>query len=219
MLVNPLLEQFLSTEIDLSHVPVKQFNVEETTLANVKQFLEHWHYSKSTAALIQRHVFKLMYEADIIGAMVYGHLAMVNAWKKYADNPDDVIELRRLCCIDKTPRNTESYFIGKTIRWLKKNTDIKRIVSYADPFHGHEGTIYKASNFEHRGMTSPGKVIMLNGKKYHDKCVRDINKKILNETGQRVLAQSSVRLLNALKTGEAQWVETPGKHIYVYELR
>ena len=53
------------------------------------------------------------------------------------------MELRRLCCIDETPKNTESYFIGRTLRWLRKNTGYKVVVSYADTHHGHEGTIYK----------------------------------------------------------------------------
>ena len=40
------------------------------------------------------------------------------------------MELRRLVCIDDTPKNTESYFIGKTLRWLKHNTDVEVVVSF-----------------------------------------------------------------------------------------
>ena len=88
--------------------------------------------------------------------MIYGPLGMANAWRKYGESESDVIELRRLCCIDATPKCTESYFIGKTQRWLKKNTNYKIIVSYADAYHGHRGTIYKATNFKYEGLTSPG---------------------------------------------------------------
>ena len=62
--------------------------------------------------------------STLIGAMIYGKIAMADVWKKYADNESDLIELRRLCCIDDTPKNTESYFIGKTLKWLKQNTTI-----------------------------------------------------------------------------------------------
>ena len=51
--------------------------------------------------------------------MMYGQIAMANVWKKYVSKEKDLIELRRLCCIDNTPKNTESYFIGFTLRWLK----------------------------------------------------------------------------------------------------
>ena len=81
---------------------------------------------------------------------------MPNIWKKYAKAERKVIELKRLCCIDNTPKNTESYFIGKTLRWLKQNTDYDLVVSYADTFYGHSGVIYKASNFKHVGMTTKG---------------------------------------------------------------
>ena len=82
-----------------------------------------------------------------------------------------LIELRRLCCIDDTPKNTESYFIGRTLRWMKNNTDIKKVISYADKTYNHEGGIY--SNFKHLGMTQPSKVIVWDKKLYHEKTIRN----------------------------------------------
>ena len=141
---------------------------------------------------------------------MYGKIAMANVWKKYSENEEDLIELRRLCCIDDTPKNTESYFIGSTLRWLKKNTKIKRVISYADTTYSHEGTIYKASNFKHVGMTSKGKVIMYNNKRYHDKTIRTKYKGDLKPFAKKIKL--------ALETGEANYVETKGKHIYTYDL-
>ena len=68
----------------------------------------------------------------MIGAMMYGCISMQGVWKKYVEKETDVIELRRLCCIDDTLKNTESYFIGYTLRWLRDNTEIKKVISYAD---------------------------------------------------------------------------------------
>lgn len=154
---------------------------------------------------------QLTYKGEIIGGMIYGALAMANAWKKYAAEIGDVIELRRLCCIDDTPKNTESYFIGKTLRWLKRNTEIKTVVSYADPEYGHSGVIYRASNFQHIGMTSKGKVIMWEGRKYHDKAIRTKYKGELKPFAKRIK--------EALENGEAEYKKTEGKHIYIYKLR
>ena len=209
-------------ETDHTTASVTDFTVREVPFNVVAPFIEKWHYSHSAKGQSPKNCFALMHEGDMIGAMIYGFFAMRNQWKKYSvygvDDEFEVIELRRLVCIDETPRNTESYFIGQTIKHLKKNTNYKIIVSYADPHHGHAGTIYKATNFYHVGMTSPGKIIDYNGKRYHDKCIRDINKAHLRKTGERIPAQSAVRLINALESGEAKMVETPGKHIYVMPL-
>jgi hypothetical protein len=147
----------------------------------------------------------------MIGAAIYGGMAMEGQYKRFSDSESDVIELRRLCCIDDTPKNTESYFIGKTIRWLKKNTNIKIIVSYADSDYGHSGIIYKACNFEYLGFRKGGKVIMWNGKRYHDKSIR------VKFNGS--LKKFALKLIAALKCGEAKYVSAIGKHTFIYKLR
>lgn len=189
---------------------VKEFKVELCHRSEIKEFIEKWHYSKSINGLISDYCFKLTHKDEIIGAMIYGRLAMANAWKKYGDKIEDVTELRRLCCIDDTPKNTESYFIGATLRWLKKNTEIKTVVSYADPEYGHEGIIYKASNFKMIGLTSKGRVIYHNDKKYHDKAIRTKYKGELKPFAKR--------LIEALEKGEAYYKDTKGKYIYIYKL-
>lgn len=191
-------------------VSVKKYKIENCERNEIKQFIEEWHYSKSINGLMSDFCFKLMDGDEIIGGMIYGRMAMANAWKKYGETPEDVIELRRLCCIDDTPKNTESYFIGGTLKWLLKNTEIKTVVSYADPEYGHEGIIYKASNFQLIGKTAKGKVIIHNGKKYHDKAIRTKYK------GE--LKPFALRLKKALEDGEAFYKKTEGKNIYTYDI-
>ena len=189
---------------------VKYFSVIHCERSEVRDFIEKWHYSKSINGLMSDYCFKLMDGDRMIGAMIYGRFAMANVWKKYSNSPEEVIELRRLCCIDDTPKNTESYFIGNTLRWLKKNTTIKTVISYADPEYGHEGIIYQATNFKDIGKTSAGKVIIHNGKKYHDKAIRTKYK------GE--LKPFAVRLSEALESGDAFYKRTEGKYIYEYKL-
>lgn len=203
-------------EIDVTQLPVKSFVVKQITIQEARPLIEDWHYSKSTNGLMVSYCFGLFSEDNMIGVMIYGKLGMANAWKKYANTIDEVIELRRLACVDETPKNTESYFIGKTIRWLKKNTDIKIIVSYADAFHGHTGVIYKASNFEHLGLTSPGKLIVdHDGRTFHDKAIRTT---YVAKDGVKRLKPFAERLKARLEAGIAKYVKTPGKHIFVYRL-
>lgn len=190
---------------------VKDFYILPLDRSNIKEFIEKWHYSNSINGLRISYCFGLFYNHVMIGAMIYGKMAMCNQWKPYGDNEDEVIELRRLCCIDDTPKNTESRFIGLTLRWLKKNTNISTVVSYADPNYGHEGTIYKASNFKYVGDSSTGRVIMYNGKKYHDKTIRT------KYNGK--LKPFALEVRTALETGKAHYKKQVGKRIYTYELR
>jgi hypothetical protein len=191
---------------------VKKFKVSPCSRKEIKDFIETWHYSKSINGVISDYCFKLEDSSDnLIGGMIYGRLAMASCWKKYGNEEADVSELRRLCCIDNTPKNTESYFIGNTLRWLAKNTTIKTIVSYADRNFGHEGIIYKASNFTHVGDTSKGRVIVYEGKRYHDKCIRTKHK------GE--LKPFSIKIKEALDSGEAYYIKTLPKYIYCYNLK
>lgn len=179
----------------------------------VKNFIEQNHYSKSINGCISDYCFALFDPVGVmVGAMFYGRMAMANQWKRFSENPDNVIELRRLCCIDNTPRNTESFFIGKTLKMLRK---IWRkdgiVVSYADKEFGHEGVIYKASNFNMIGEIAGAKVIYWNGKRYHDKTIRTKYKGELKPFAKRVK--------DAIENGEAFYKKTAGKYTYVYKLR
>lgn len=136
---------------------------------------------------------------------------MANQWKRFGDKEQDVIELRRLYCIDSTPKNTESYSIGKALRWLRRNTEIKTVVSYADAEHGHTDVIYKVSNFTLEGKRAGAKVIIHEGKSYHDKAIRTKYKGELNLFAKR--------LVEALDNGTAVYKQTAGKYCYVYKLR
>ena len=210
------LSCLLYEELDCRNARVKDFVVKLTTIQYVRDFVETWHYSENVNGLRISHVFGLFYQDNLIGAMIYGPLGMANTWKKYVNAENQIVELRRLCCIDDTPKNTESYFIGKTLRWLKKNSDYKMVISYAYTFHNHEGTIYKASNFEYHGLTAKGRVIDCQGKIYHDKCIRTYH---VDTHGNKKLKPFAQRVKDALESGDAKYVDTPGKHIYIYSLQ
>lgn len=190
---------------------VKDMKVLLCPRQDVRDFIETNHYSKSINGCISDYCFKLTYNDVIIGAAFFGRMAMRNQYKRYSDNEADIIELRRLCCIDETPKNTESFFIGKMLRYLRLNTRIMKVVSYADQEHGHTGVIYKASNFKYMGMAKGAKVIMLDGKSYHDKSIRTMYNGKLKPFAQR--------LKDALDNGTAYYKDTAGKHIYVFEYK
>lgn len=186
------------------------FVIRRCTRKEIEPFIEKWHYSKSINGVRDTYCFKLMSNGVMIGAALFGALGMAGNWKKFGEFESDVLELRRLCCIDNTPKNTESFFIGRCLRWLKQNTDVKIVVSYADPNHKHVGTIYKASNFKFAGMSQGGRMIKYDGWYYHDKAIRSKYK------GK--LKRFAIKLKLALEEGSARYVECLGKYCYVYPI-
>lgn len=186
------------------------YTVRPVERAEIRDFIEEHHYSHNINGVMASYCFGLYDGEELVGAMLYGKLGMANTWKKYGEKESDVLELRRLVLIDDTPRNSESFFIGKTLRWLVKNTEVKIVVSYADPNYGHQGVVYRASNFEFKGTTAPGRVIRWGDKKYHDKAIRTKYK------GE--LKPFAVRLRAALEAGEAVYEVQVPKNIYVYDL-
>jgi hypothetical protein len=52
--------------------------------------------------------------------------------------------------------NITSWFVSKAIKRLRKDTEVKAIISYADSEY-HHGTIYRACNFKYCGLSEPKK--------------------------------------------------------------
>jgi|TARA_B110000003_G_C16587776_1_gene510572 hypothetical protein len=189
----------------------QDWSVRRVERPDIKDFIETHHYSKSINGCIADYCYALFHEEQMKGAMFYGRFAMMNQWMKYGEVKEDVIELRRLCCIDDTPKNTESFFIGASLRLLKKDWGGKVVVSYADNEFGHEGTIYKASNWELVGQTKFDRVIIYEDRRYHDKTIR-------TKDAHGNLKPFAQRIKTALEEGNAYYHRTKGKNIFTYNL-
>ena len=85
------------------------------------------------------------------------------------------LELSRLVMLDCAEKNSESRFIGYALRWLRKNTKFESVISFADPLFGHEGVVYKASNFEYLGkeVGHGTRRITVDGERLHSKTAYD----------------------------------------------
>ena len=186
------------------------FEFKEVRVSEVRKFIEENHYSKSINGCKVSFCFALYSDDELVGAMLFGPLS-TTAWKRYGDSEAEVVELRRLVCLDRCPKNTESWFISKAIKYLKRNSDYKICVSYADPHHGHVGYIYQASNWNYLGETSPDTVFQTpEGRNYHSRALR---------TKYKGEYKPFVKKLRALhEEGKLKEIVVPGKHIYTYDL-
>lgn len=101
---------------------------------------------------------------EMLGTVIYGKPAS-NALCVGVCGPEEskrVLELTRLWIRDGTPKNTESYLIGNSLRLIPMEYDI--VVSYAEIQAGHIGIVYQATNWIYTGMSDKHVEWLLDGK-------------------------------------------------------
>lgn len=64
-------------------------------------------------------------------------------------NPSKVIELNRVWIHDDQPKNTGSWILSRVLKLMPPYI----IVSYADTLQNHDGTLYRAANWNYAGWT------------------------------------------------------------------
>jgi hypothetical protein len=127
------------------------YEIERITGKRANQLTIANHYLGRQASTM--FAFGLFDGLELIGTIIYGKPASPSLCKGVCgpEESPQVIELTRLWIADGTPKNTESYLIGRTLKMLPKEHDI--IVSYAEIGAGHVGTVYQATNWIYTGLS------------------------------------------------------------------
>lgn len=191
----------------------RELIIRECDRSEISEFIETNHYSKSINGVKSSACFAVDHGGRLVGAVLFGQMS-TTAWKRFGERESEVIELRRLVMLDECPKNSESRVVGYTLRWIKKNYPlVKIVVSYADPNHGHTGVIYRASNFKLHGMSGKDKGFKDSetGKVYHSRALRT---KYKGEFKPFVK-----RLRQRLDDGILVPVELKPKYCYTYPIR
>ena len=98
--------------------------------------------------------FGILIQRSLAGALTLG-VGSTNAHRLVEGaSPENCLSLTRLWMSDDLPPNSESRVLGIVIRGLRRHTNIKFLVTYADPSQGHVGTIYQATNWVYTGVSS-----------------------------------------------------------------
>lgn len=142
--------------------------------AIAKELIVANHYTHKWSSC--RYALGLFLGDELHGVAIYGFPVgrqVVKSISPQLEN-QDVLELTRLWLRDEAPKNSESFFIGQTFKWLKENTNTKVLISYADPMADHLGIIYQATNWLYQGnntMLVKGYLHRLNGEWMHPRSV------------------------------------------------
>jgi hypothetical protein len=151
-----------------------------------KEMIIKNHYSHKWTSC--RYALGVFYANTLIGCLIYGFPVGRQTVKSIITtlSNDQVLELTRLWIADGYGCNIESYAIGQSFKWLRKNApSIKVLISYADPMAGHLGKIYQATNWLYQGnktMLIKGYIHIIFGKKMHPRSVVAKYKTVREET-------------------------------------
>jgi hypothetical protein len=181
----------------------KHLHVRLISYREAREPIEHYHYLHSMPSGVLA-CFGVYADGALVGAVVFAN-GNLNSHKLVSGSrPSDCATLARLWLDDCLGPNSESRVLGVVLRHIRRTTNLKFLLSYADPVAGHVGTIYQATNWLYLGATgASGYLDVGMGALRHPRTVSE------------VFGSNSVRHLRA--TGvPARRVYLPGKHRYVY---
>lgn len=134
-----------------------------------------------------------------IGVVIYGTPSSAPLRRGICgdEEKDNVIELTRLWIKDGTPKNTESYLIGNTLKLIDKEI----VVSFAEIEQGHLGIVYQATNWIYTGLSAKRTNWTVKGIDKHCQTIADkyTSKELREKYGDNFTL-----------------VDRPRKHRYVY---
>jgi len=130
---------------------LKNWEVKQIDNATAQQVVVTHHYLHRKAPCSQ--AFGLFDDAgELRGVVMYGtpSSSSLRAGIAGKDQASNVVELTRLWIDDSTPKNSESYLIGNSIKHCAKEI----VVSFADTSQNHLGIVYQATNWIYTGLSA-----------------------------------------------------------------
>lgn len=140
----------------------EHLHIKRITKSEAATILEKYHYlSTLSKSFKSGYNYGCYQDNTLVGVAIYTGFPVPELTKGMfgLDRSEQAgfFELSRLCLeptIQKEEHNLASWFLSKTIRLLRKETNVRAILSYADSDF-HTGVIYAACNFGYYGLTDP----------------------------------------------------------------
>ena len=147
-----------------------EWEVRECDLSEARRLTRLYHYSKGgsntacyTLGLFRRTAF--MEQSPIYGITWWIPPTKTAGGSVNRGNPQGVLSLSRLVCVPTAPKNSCSFMLRHSMRFIDRHR-WPSLVTYADEWQGHEGTIYKAlesAGWRFDGYTKPERTYVKDG--------------------------------------------------------
>ena len=148
------------------------YYIDRITKKQAEELLLTYHYLKDFSkgyksgynyGLFKKNEFSPLNIGGPVGVVIFTGLPVPEiakgAFGLERNEQQGFFELSRLCIYPDTQSaeyNITSWFVSRSIKQLRKDTQVKAIISYADNDF-HTGTIYRACNFKYCGLTDAKK--------------------------------------------------------------
>lgn len=149
-----------------------EYYIERISKQDAGEILLKYHYLKDFSkgfksgynyGLFKKNDFSPLNIGGPVGVCIFTGLPVPEiakgAFGLERNEQQGLFELSRLCIHPDTQSNEyniTSWFVSRSVKQLRKDTEVKAIISYADSDY-HNGTIYRACNFRYCGLTDPKK--------------------------------------------------------------
>ncbi len=193
-----------TANIEMQRLDKTRVDIRPINSSVAKNIILKYHYSHTWP--VAKLSLGMYVDSKLNAVVVYGHSA--SARMSGSLPSENYWELQRLFSFDWAGKNTESYLIAASIRYIKQNhKEIDCLISFADPEQGHVGTIYQATNWLYCGISDPtgGYIYKFDGKWEHTR-----------STGARLGTRVHEKILKMYP--DIEYRKVIRKHRYIYLL-
>lgn len=142
----------IDNPVELVNFDFVNLVIEKMKPKEARPFFTEYHYSGSLGR--GGLIFGAFLGEELLASIVYSPVIRKEVAQKQGCLTREILEISRLAIADnRHKKNFGSWFISKTIRLLPDR--ILKVVSFADKTFNHDGTVYKAANFELDGVVAP----------------------------------------------------------------
>lgn len=127
----------------------------------VRQY--HYTHGSSNTAVYTHGLFLKSDILTCLGIAWWLPPTKAAALKSYPQNWQGVLSLSRLVILPDVPKNACTFLLGQSRKMIDREK-WPCLITYADTWQGHSGTIYKADNWVYVGETKPSPVWVKNGR-------------------------------------------------------
>ncbi len=150
---------------------------------------ENWHYSKCIpkSKLAKIGVWE---DGKFIGVVIFGVGATSDLVKQYGLQMQQGCELVRVAL---TKHKTQvSRIVSIALKFVKSQfPNLRLVVSFADPLHGHHGGIYQAGGWIFNGTSQASDEYIYKGKRWQGRSFRHLHKGMEKHPDVQVVKGSS----------------------------